>query len=202
MPGSMAKKFLAKCKKLICGCASLQSKEETASPAPRLVVSAPIPHFDEWVQDPLEQSRWHPAWGKWIHDGIHEPYQEKRKFGTHGEPFVPKRLPIPRWQLLPEGQNRFGQSFRFGEFGDASPVESSVASPPPPVSSAGGESRPPLPVLDPEAAEQRWIDAGMPQTWTAEDEAYWGLPVLSEEYLSELCWAGKPCTRAELYGYV
>ncbi|KAL8977994.1 MAG: hypothetical protein Q9205_006321 [Flavoplaca limonia] len=99
-------KFRALCKELFCGCTSLQSKEETASPAPRPIISAPIPHFKEWVQDPRDAERWNPAYGKWISDGVHEPYQEKRKWDTYGEPFVPKRLPIPQWQRLGPHEDR------------------------------------------------------------------------------------------------
>ncbi|CAL8579931.1 hypothetical protein XPA_005662 [Xanthoria parietina] len=95
-------------KKLFCGCTSPQSKEETASPPSRPVISKPIPHFKEWRQDPLEMSRIHPSYGKWIHDGIHEPYQEHRKFDTRGDPFVPKRAPIPQWLQLGADEQRVG----------------------------------------------------------------------------------------------
>ena len=52
-------------------------------------------------------SRTHPSCGKWISDGVHEPYQKKRKYDTYGEPFVPKRAPIPAW-LSREHEQRLG----------------------------------------------------------------------------------------------
>ncbi|KAI4273644.1 MAG: hypothetical protein LQ337_004482 [Flavoplaca oasis] len=137
-------KFRALCKELFCGCTSLQSKEETASPAPRPIISAPIPHFKEWVQDHRDVEKWNPAYGKWISDGIHEPYQEKRKWDTYGDPFVPKRLPIPHWQhhLRP-------CQMRAGARQTSSVYSRPTSSPHPSVRSLTADY-------------QEWIDAGLP----------------------------------------
>ncbi|KAL8756319.1 MAG: hypothetical protein Q9199_003019 [Rusavskia elegans] len=131
MPGFS--KFLASCKVLFCGCTSLQSKEETASPAPRPIISHPIPHFKEWHQDPMEMSRIHPSYGKWISDGVHEPYQEKRKYDTYGEPFVPTRAPIPAWLQIGDHEQRLGPRKT------SSVYSRPTASPSPSVSSTDSE---------------------------------------------------------------